>query len=92
MRVFRNYFLLVLFTAGPLLGAFAAEGIAKANGCRLGEDRSYPCFVHGVDIGIPLSILFTGGWFAMLTIPVGCIWILVYTGLLVARAFSRRKR
>ena len=92
MRVLRNYLLLVLFTVGPLFGALVAEWIAKANGCRIGEDGSHPCYIHGVDVGIPLSILFTGGWFALLTIPVGGIGILVYTGLLLARAFSRKKQ
>ena len=91
MRVLRNYLLLALFTAAPLISAFTAEYVAKAYGSKVDEAGSHPCYIHGVDVREVLSIMFTAGWFAMLTIPIGCIAILVYTIQQLARLFSRKR-
>ena len=90
MRVVKNYILLALFTAAPLISAVIAERVALAHGSKVDEAGSHPCFVHGIDIGVPLSIMFTAGWFAMLTIPIGCIATLAYTLKQVAGLFVRQ--
>jgi hypothetical protein len=91
MRVLKNYILLALFTAAPIISVLAAEGIAAAYGSKVDEAGSHPCFIRGVDVGTILSVMFTAGWFALITIPVGCIAILVYTIKQVAGLFSRKK-
>jgi hypothetical protein len=39
--------------------------------------------------GSPLNIMFTLGLFGMITIPIGCIGLFVYTGEQLAKLFSR---
>lgn len=90
MRILRNYILLVLFTAAPLLSAFIAEYVAKTHGSRVDEAGSHPCYIHGMDVGSILNIMFTVGWFAMITVPAGCIALLAYTIREMARLFSRK--
>lgn len=62
-----------LFTFGPLLSAFLASWIAELNGCQVNEGGAYPCLVAGRDIGGTLAFLFTLGWLALITIPVGLL-------------------
>lgn len=91
MRVLRNYVFLVLFTAGPLISAYTAECIATAYGSKVDEAGEHSCVIHGVDVGLPLSIMFTLGLFGLMTIPIGSIALSVYTGQQLAKLFPRKK-
>lgn len=91
VRVLKNYVLLVLFTAGPLISAYTAECIATAFGSKVDEAGAYPCIIHGVDVGLPLNIMFTLGLFGLMTIPIGSIALFVYTSQQLEKLFPRMK-
>ncbi|UDM61401.1 hypothetical protein KIJ96_16685 [Pseudoalteromonas piscicida] len=66
---------LIAFT--PLLGLLLAELIAEILHCHVAESASSDCIVAGYDFGMPLAILYTGGWVSMITVPVAGLAALV---------------
>ena len=74
-----------------MISAYAAECIASAYGSKVDEAGEHACIIHGVDVGLPLNIMFTLGLFGMMTIPIGCIALSVYTGEQLEKLFPRKK-
>ena|SRR6516164_9856975 len=78
--------LILLITGLPVINILISSVIASALGCRLDEGSVHPCLFVRMDLGDLLYFLFVSGWFAVLTIPVGVMLILVW--LIVAVVFA----
>lgn len=68
---------IVLFSAAPLISAFAAEAIANGNGCTLDEGTVHTCMIMGADWGEALYNMFVLGWLMLATLPLGSAAFLV---------------
>ncbi|MCG7539620.1 hypothetical protein EXT48_09320 [Pseudoalteromonas sp. CO348] len=64
----------------PLFGLLIAELSVAVLNCRVSESGHSDCVIGGIDIGMLLAILYTGGWVSMISIPVaGLAALLCYT-------------
>lgn len=54
----------------PLFGLLIAELSVAVLDCRVAESGHSDCVIGGIDIGMLLAILYTGGWVSMISIPV----------------------
>lgn len=61
----------------PLFGLLIAELSVAVLDCRVSESGHSDCVIGGIDIGMLLAVLYTGGWFGMITMPVGGLAALV---------------
>jgi len=88
--------LIVLFGATPLVAALAAAVIAGVLGCPLNESGVHTCLLFGRDFGRVLHVMFTSHWFAMMTIPVAAmvlvVWAIVALILLLLHRRRQRRR
>jgi hypothetical protein len=69
--------------------------LAEAHGCVVSENSTDACLVDGEDWGDTLGSAFISGWFALLTIPLGMIFLvslIVMVTTDVIRALKARKR
>ncbi|MFA5941641.1 MAG: hypothetical protein WC809_20015 [Sinimarinibacterium sp.] len=82
------FVVIVLFTVAPLLSVFVASAIARAAGAELDEGGPHPCRILGVDIGRPLYSMFVVGWLGLLTIPIGLLALVVYSGILIFQRWT----
>ncbi len=88
--------LILLFGATPLLAVVAAAAVAGVLGCPLNESGAHACVVFGRDIGDALHVMFTSHWFAMMTVPVAAmvlvVWVIVALILLLLHRRRQRRR
>ncbi len=70
--------LIVLFGALPVVATLAASGIAGVLGCTLDKGGVHACLLLGRDIGAALHLMFVSHWFAMVTIPVAVMVLVVW--------------
>ncbi len=75
----------------PVAGVIVSTTVAELAGCRLDEAGSYPCVVLGHDVGGLLSALFVSGWFALLTLPMAGLIVMVLGVLWLVRRTRRRQ-
>ncbi|ATD06771.1 MULTISPECIES: hypothetical protein [Pseudoalteromonas] len=61
----------------PLFGLLIAELSVAVLDCRVAESGHSDCVIGGIDIGMLLAILYTGGWVSMISIPVAGLAALV---------------
>ncbi|RZG16414.1 hypothetical protein EXT47_06535 [Pseudoalteromonas sp. CO342X] len=61
----------------PLFGLLIAELSVAVLDCRVSESGHSDCVIGGIDIGMLLAILYTGGWVSMISIPVAGLAALV---------------
>ncbi len=86
--------LIVLFGAAPIVAVLAAAAIAGALGCTLNEGAAHACLLFGRNIGGMLYVMFTSHWFAMMTIPVAVMVLVVWgiVALILVLLHRRRRR
>lgn len=75
----------------PFLPVFFATSLAGLLGCELHEGGARACSILGLDIGGVLYPLFMSGWFALFTLPVLALMLLVWL-LLEGGSLWRTKR
>ena len=88
-------FLILLIGLSPVLATASAGLIAQANGCALHEGFVNPCIINGEDWGRDLYIFGNMGWFAIATIPIALVAIVVYLVIVIIVAIvqsTRRRR
>ncbi len=65
-------------------------------GCPLNEAGAHACLLFGRDIGGALHMMFVSHWFAMMTIPVAVmvlvVWAAVALILLLLHRWRQRRR
>ena len=81
---------ILLFASAPILFVLIAMGLANANGCTLNEAGTHACLIAGVDFGEALAFLFVMGWFALMTLPIGAIALLIWIVVAIV-LYVRRK-
>ncbi len=78
------------------MAALAASAIAGVLGCTLNEGGAHACLLFGRDIGGALHVMFISHWFAMMTIPVAVmvlvVWAVVALILLLLHRRRQRRR
>jgi hypothetical protein len=84
--------LILLFGALPLLSTLLAVLFASAFGCSVNEGFVDPCVVLGHDFGGLLYSMGLTFWFAMFTVPLAGLALLVWLVVLVVLLFRRRRR
>jgi hypothetical protein len=88
--------LIVLFGATPVIATLAASGMGRALGCTLNAGGAHPCLLFGLDIGGALHVMFVSHWFAMVTVPVAImvlvVWAVVALILLLLHRRRQRRR
>ena len=77
MGILLGAFAIVLLASLPVISVFTAGGIASGLGCVLNEDDVHPCPLHGFDLGEMLYGMTVMGWFALGTLPLGAIGLLL---------------
>lgn len=80
---------LALWPVGLVL---IASGLASAGGCALDEGSIHVCVIGGLDLGGALYAMFVSGWFMLVTIPLGALAVVVWTGWLVVSLLRWRAR
>lgn len=75
----------------PFLPVLFATSVAGLLGCELHEGGARECSILGLDIGGALYPLFMSGWFALFTLPLLAMMLLVWM-LLEGGSLWRRKR
>lgn len=75
----------------PFLPVFLATSLAALLGCELHEGGARECSVLGLDIGGFLYPLFMSGWFALLTLPLLALMLVLWL-LLEGGSLWRAKR
>ena len=83
MGILLGAFAIVLLASLPVISAFTAGGIASGLGCVLNEDDVHPCPLHGFDLGEMLYGMTVMGWFALGTLPLGVIGLLLLDWIIV---------
>ncbi|QUI63847.1 hypothetical protein GSF04_15595 [Pseudoalteromonas sp. A22] len=68
---------LAFLAIAPLFGLLIAELSVAVLDCRVSESGHSDCVIGGIDIGMLLAILYTGGWVSMISIPVAGLAALV---------------
>ena len=78
---------ILLFGALPLVSLLLSMIIASPFGCRLDEGNVHPCMILGFDFGALLYAMAVSGWFALFTVPLAglalIVWLIVLAILLV---------
>ncbi|PCK31857.1 hypothetical protein [Pseudoalteromonas piscicida] len=63
----------------PLIGLLSAELAVAILNCRVSETGTSDCIVANKDIGMWLAVLYSGGWFSIITVPVaGLMTVICY--------------
>jgi hypothetical protein len=83
---------ILLFGFFPVLTLLLALLFASAFGCDVNEGSVHPCVVLGVDFGGLLYPMAVGGWFAMFTIPLALLALIVWLIVLIVLLLVRRHR
>jgi hypothetical protein len=83
--------LILLFGAFPLLTLLSAVLFVSAFGCQLDESSVNPCVVLGLDFGGLLYPMALGAFFAVFTIPLAGLALIVWLIVLVVLLFKGRK-
>jgi hypothetical protein len=81
---------ILLFGAFPILTLLIAVLFATAFSCDLNEGMIHPCVVLGIDFGGVLYPMAVGGWFAMFTVPLAALALIVWLIVLVVLLLVRR--
>jgi hypothetical protein len=81
---------IILFAVAPLLPSLLAMAIAWPLGCELNEAGTAPCVIAGIDFGEPLTVFAFMGIFALFTVPIGLILLLIWC-IAVGIYFYRRR-
>lgn len=68
--------LLIAIGALPFLSVGIASAILWANGC-MGPDGPVPCALYDDETGGVLANMLLAGWYAIISIPIGLIGIVV---------------
>ena len=76
-------FAIVLLASLPVISVFTAGWIAGGIGCVLNEGDVHPCPLHGFDLGEMLYGMTVMGWFALGTLPLGAIGLLLLDWIIV---------
>ena len=84
--------IILLFGAFPLLSTLLAVLFASAFGCTLHEGFVNPCVVFGIDFGDLLYPMGLAAWFAIFTVPLAGLALLVWLVVLVVLLLKRRHR
>ncbi len=82
----------VLFGAFPLLSTLLAVLFASAFGCALNEGFVNPCVVLGLDFGGLLYPMGLAAWFAIFTVPLAGLALVVWLVVLVVLLYKCRHR
>jgi hypothetical protein len=82
---------IALIGLAPVLSVMAASGLASANGCALDEGSVHACMMGGRDYGDLLYGMGVMGWFALATLPLAGITIIVYLIVLLVLYVARKK-
>lgn len=88
-RVFWTLIGLCLLPFLPVLFATSAAGLL---GCELHEGGARECSILGLDIGGLLYPLFMSGWFALFTLPLLALMLLVWMFLEGGSLWRRKRR
>ena len=75
----------------PVLSVLISMGVAERFGCVLNEADSHPCVILGMDFGGLLGAMFVMGWFALATVPLGTIALLVWIVAAAVLYFRSRR-
>jgi hypothetical protein len=67
----------------PLVLALTAGWLGESLGCRVDEGSVHPCRLVGLEIGDLLHQVGTLGWLALVTLPLGLVGLVIWTGFLV---------
>ena len=67
----------VIFAVLPIISIAIAYGIASLNDCRVNEAGANPCMVFGMNVGDALYSMNVLGWFALFTIPIGVVGLII---------------
>jgi hypothetical protein len=84
--------LILLLGALPLVSMLLALLFGSAFDCGINEGFVQPCVVFGHDFGGLLYPMALAGWFAMFTIPLAGLALIVWLIVLVVLLFIRRYR
>ena len=67
----------VVWTAWPIACVLAASLLARLGNAKLDEGSVHPCIILGHDFGRLAYSLGVMGWFMLLTVPTGVLFLLV---------------
>src|ERR1700748_2859639 len=74
-----GYLLIAFFAFLPIILALLAGSIGNCMGCNINEGGTDQCVKMGIHFGVLLNTMAAGGWLFLLTIPIGCIAIVIWT-------------
>jgi hypothetical protein len=83
VKVAAGYGGILLWMFSPVIPVVMASLIASACGCKLDEGSAHTCIVFGTDIGGMLYSMGVMGWFGLLTIPSGLLFLVVFTVMII---------
>ena len=81
----------VLICSLPMLGIVWSSWFASKHGCTLNEAGYHPCIVNGSDWGHSLGAAFVGGWYGLITFPIGLAIFLVIVTMMVFGLIKKRR-
>ncbi len=83
---------IVAVATAPVMSVAIASGIASANGCKLNEADAHPCVLQGIDWGAILYGMFVMAWFAIATVPLGALAVLLWIATAIVMYVRYRKQ
>jgi len=78
----------ILWTISPIILIAIANYIADSCGCDLSLQTVQPCYLWGYEISGLLGMMAFSGYFLVLTIPSGLLWLFILIVLLVFKVNS----
>lgn len=84
--------LIVLFGVAPFLSALIASGLAHGFVCGLDEGAAHVCVVAGIDIGGALHGMFVLLLYAILTVPLAVVALLIWLVVAVILYVMQHRR
>lgn len=76
----------------PLASVLISTSLAALLGCELSETGTAACVVLGADLGGVLSLLFTLGWTALITLPLSAFVLLAWGSVELWSIWRSRRR
>ncbi len=83
---------IIAVAAAPVMSVAVASGIASANGCKLNEADAHPCVLLGFDWGGVLYGMFVMAWFAIATVPLGGLALILWIVTAIVMYVRYRKQ
>ncbi len=77
--ILTGYLLIIVVAISPVILVAVAGFLGECLDCNINEAGTDSCVVLGIPLGMILNPMMVAGWFALLTIPIGIIALVVWT-------------